>query len=68
MARAAQRGADRGSAGQAAGGHELRHRVELLACGQVLAVEEEDLFAFRFEDFRLEGYDPHPHIKAQVSV
>ncbi len=27
-----------------------------------------DLFAFRFEDFRLEGYDPHPHIKAEVSV
>jgi thymidylate synthase len=27
-----------------------------------------DLFAFRFEDFRLEGYDPHPHIKADVSV
>lgn len=27
-----------------------------------------DLFAFRFEDFTLEGYDPHPHIKAPVSV
>ncbi|MCL6262062.1 MULTISPECIES: thymidylate synthase [Craterilacuibacter] len=27
-----------------------------------------DLFAFRFEDFELEGYDPHPHIKAQVAV
>ncbi len=27
-----------------------------------------DLFAFRFEDFRIEGYDPHPHIKAQVAV
>ena len=24
-----------------------------------------DLFAFRYEDFTLEGYDPHPHIKAQ---
>lgn len=23
---------------------------------------------FKFEDFTLEGYDPHPHIKAQVSV
>ncbi|MBR1712998.1 MAG: thymidylate synthase [Alloprevotella sp.] len=27
-----------------------------------------DLFAFRFEDFRLEGYDPWPHIKAPVAV
>jgi len=27
-----------------------------------------DLFAFRYEDFRLEGYDPHPHIKAEVAV
>jgi thymidylate synthase len=27
-----------------------------------------DLFAFRFEDFTVEGYDPHPHIKAKVAV
>jgi thymidylate synthase len=27
-----------------------------------------DLFAFRYEDFKLEGYDPHPHIKAEVAV
>ncbi|MNR51962.1 Thymidylate synthase [compost metagenome] len=27
-----------------------------------------DLFAFKFEDFTLEGYDPHPHIKAEVAV
>src|ERR1700682_1959902 len=27
-----------------------------------------DIFAFRFEDFVLEGYDPHPHIKAEVAV
>jgi thymidylate synthase len=30
--------------------------------------EVTDLFAFRFEDFTLEGYDPHPHIKAAVAV
>jgi thymidylate synthase len=27
-----------------------------------------DLLAFRYEDFTLEDYDPHPHIKAQVAV
>jgi thymidylate synthase len=27
-----------------------------------------DLFAFKYEDFTLENYDPHPHIKAAVAV
>ena len=27
-----------------------------------------DLFAFRYEDFAVEGYDPHPHIRAKVAV
>lgn len=27
-----------------------------------------DLFDFKFEDFELTDYDPHPHIKAKVSV
>jgi thymidylate synthase len=26
------------------------------------------LFDFTYEDFALEGYDPHPHIKAEVAV
>jgi thymidylate synthase len=26
------------------------------------------IFDFRFEDFQLTGYDPHPHIKAEVAV
>jgi thymidylate synthase len=34
----------------------------------VLNPEVKDLFAFTYEDFKLEGYEPHPHIKAQVSV
>ena len=28
----------------------------------------DDIFAFKFDDFTLEGYDPHPHIKGEVSV
>jgi thymidylate synthase len=27
-----------------------------------------DIFGFRYEDFTLAGYDPHPHIKAEVAV
>jgi thymidylate synthase len=27
-----------------------------------------DIFAFRYPHFTLEGYDPHPHIAAEVSV
>jgi thymidylate synthase len=30
--------------------------------------EVKDIFGFRFEDFVLEGYDPHPHIRAAVAV
>ena len=30
--------------------------------------EVKDLFDFTFEDFTLSEYDPHPHIKARVSV
>jgi thymidylate synthase len=30
--------------------------------------EIEDIFDFKFEDFTVENYDPHPHIKAAVAV
>ncbi|MBS4190921.1 thymidylate synthase [Bacillus sp. FJAT-49705] len=30
--------------------------------------EVKDIFSFKFEDFSLENYDPHPHIKGVVSV
>ena len=36
--------------------------------GMKLNSEIDDIFAFRFEDFQLEDYDPHPHIKAPVAV
>ncbi|HRZ76645.1 MAG TPA: thymidylate synthase [Bacteroidales bacterium] len=30
--------------------------------------EVRDLFAFRFEDIQILGYDPHPHIRGEVAV
>ena len=30
--------------------------------------EVKDIFAFKYEDFELENYDPHPHIKAAVAI
>jgi thymidylate synthase len=30
--------------------------------------EVTDIFNFKFEDFSLENYDPHPHIKGKVAV
>ncbi len=34
----------------------------------IINPEVTDIFGFKFEDFSLEGYNPHPHIKGQVSV
>jgi thymidylate synthase len=30
--------------------------------------EVNDIFGFRYEDFSLQGYDPHPHIAAAVAI
>jgi thymidylate synthase len=33
-----------------------------------LAARVRSIFDFRYEHFRLEGYEPHPHIKAPIAV
>ena len=43
----------------------IRRLIEM--CNpQVIILD--DAFQLKYEDFQLEGYDPHPHIKADVSV
>ena len=42
---------------------DVRSRPRML-----LNPEVTDLFAFKFEDFTLSEYEPHPHIRARVSV
>ena len=34
----------------------------------VVNPEVKDIFGFKYEDFELKNYDPHPHIKGEVSV
>lgn len=34
----------------------------------VINPDVKSIFDFHYDDFQLEGYDPHPHIKATVSV
>jgi thymidylate synthase len=53
--------------------HVEQARLQLTRAPRVLPVMKinpavKDIFGFRFEDFALEGYDPHPHIKAEVAV
>lgn len=34
----------------------------------IINPEVKDIFEFKYEDFKLDGYDPHPHIPAPISV
>jgi thymidylate synthase len=34
----------------------------------IINPEVKSIFDFKFEDFKLENYDPYPHIKAEVAV
>jgi thymidylate synthase len=34
----------------------------------VINPERRSIFDFRYEDFGLEGYDPHPSIRAEIAV
>ena len=36
--------------------------------GLVVNPDVKDIFSFRFEDFEIRDYDPHPHIKGAVAV
>ena len=50
-------------------GAELQIQREVRSLPQMkLNPQVSDLFAFKYEDFTLEGYDPHPVIKFDISI
>ena len=48
--------------------HEQLSREPKALPSLIINPDVKDLFEFKFEDFELVNYDPHPHIKAEVSV
>jgi thymidylate synthase len=34
----------------------------------IINPEVTSIFNFQFEDFKIEGYDPHPHIKGEIAI
>ena len=53
--------------------HEPQARLQLERCPRPLPEfqllrKAKDLFSYRIEDFEMIGYDPHPHISAEVAV
>jgi len=54
-------------------GHESKARLQLTREPRplpklIIKRKPDSIFDYQFEDFELEGYDPHPHIKAKISV
>lgn len=50
------------------GAREQLSRTPRALPAMTLNPEVRDIFEFRFEDFTLSDYDPHPHIKFQIAV
>ena len=43
-------------------------KLDALPLGTMHVADKQDLFAFDFEDFSLEGYRAHPSIPAPIAV